>query len=192
MRVLIDEEPARFSMTQLRTMQRRLRDWRAARAGESGVLPATARARKEAGLGFSSGDGLAVTIGGEPFPHLLVSQRPRLSSARARGMASIGDSPTYARISESRVLRQWLHGQGPVSATCSRAIMVGSRPDTWLEACAKAPQGQDRIQGSALTDQICLERFVPSSGQDLDRSSDRITVSSSRGADSANRAESLA
>ena len=39
--VLVAEDPKRFSMGQLRTMQRRLRDWRALeRTDQGGVLPA--------------------------------------------------------------------------------------------------------------------------------------------------------
>lgn len=72
MRVLVDAEPERFSMAQLRTMQRRLRDWRALRGPEKEVyFQQQHEPGKEAGLDFTCGNGLGVTIAGEPFKHLL-------------------------------------------------------------------------------------------------------------------------
>lgn len=72
MRVLVDADPARFSMAQLRTMQRRLRDWRALRGPAKEVyFQQQHEPGKEAGLDFTCGNGLGVTIAGEPFKHLL-------------------------------------------------------------------------------------------------------------------------
>ena len=72
MRLLVDAEPERFSMTQLRTMQRRLREWRAQRGPEKEVyFQQKHEPGHEAGLDFTCGNGLGVTITGEPFPHLL-------------------------------------------------------------------------------------------------------------------------
>jgi len=72
MRLLVDAEPERFSMGQLRTMQRRLRDWRALHGPDKEVyFQQEHEPGKEAGIDFTCGNGLGVTIAGEPFPHLL-------------------------------------------------------------------------------------------------------------------------
>ena len=72
MRVLVDAHPERFSMAQLRTMQRRLRDWRALRGPAKEVyFQQDHEPGKEAGLDFMCGNGLGVTIAGEPFRHLI-------------------------------------------------------------------------------------------------------------------------
>jgi len=72
MRLLVDAEPERFSMGQLRTMQRRLRDWRALRGPEKEVyFQQLHEPGNEAGFDFTCCNGLDVTIAGEPFQHLL-------------------------------------------------------------------------------------------------------------------------
>ena len=72
MRVLVDAHPERFSMAQLRTMQRRLRDWRALHGPAREVYFQQEHGPgKEAGLDFTCGNGLGVTVAGEPFQHLL-------------------------------------------------------------------------------------------------------------------------
>ena len=72
MQLLVDEEPERFSMNQLRSMQRRLRDWRALRGPDKEVyFEQLHEPGDEAGLDFTCGNELGVTIAGEPFPHLL-------------------------------------------------------------------------------------------------------------------------
>ncbi|WP_146158199.1 IS21 family transposase [Enhygromyxa salina] len=72
MQLLVDADPERFSIGQLRTMQRRVRDWRALRGPEKGVyFEQEHPPGKEAGLDFTSGNSLGVTVGGQPFMHLL-------------------------------------------------------------------------------------------------------------------------
>ena len=72
MQLLVDDDPERFSMGQLRSMQRRLRDWRALRGPDKEVyFEQDHPPGKEAGLDFTCGNDLGVTIAGEPFPHLL-------------------------------------------------------------------------------------------------------------------------
>lgn len=72
MQLLIDEDPERFSMKQLRSMQRRLRDWRALRGPDKEVyFEQLHEPGDEAGLDFTCGNKLGVTIAGEAFPHLL-------------------------------------------------------------------------------------------------------------------------
>ena len=62
----------RFSQSQLRTLQRRLRDWRALNGPEQeGFFPQEHPPGREAQLDFTHGRELGVTIVGEPFSHLL-------------------------------------------------------------------------------------------------------------------------
>ena len=72
MQLLVDDQPECFSMTQLRTMQRRLRDWRALHGPAKEVyFEQLHELGDEAGLDFTCGNELGVTIAGEPFMHLL-------------------------------------------------------------------------------------------------------------------------
>lgn len=72
LQVLIDAEPERFDMTQLRTMQRRVRDWRAMHGPDREVyFEQRHHPGEEAALDFTCGNELGVTVGGQPFRHLL-------------------------------------------------------------------------------------------------------------------------
>ena len=69
---LQERYPGRFSGAQLRTLQRRLRDWRAVHGPEQEVFFAQEHPPgREAQLDFTHGGELGITIVGEPFPHLL-------------------------------------------------------------------------------------------------------------------------
>jgi hypothetical protein len=64
--------PGCFSTRHLRTLQRRLREWRALRGPEQEVyFPQEHPPGREAAFDFTNCHDLGVTIGGEPFPHLL-------------------------------------------------------------------------------------------------------------------------
>lgn len=64
--------PERFSSRQLRTLQRRMRDWRALHGpGREVVFPQDHPPGREAALDFTHGTKLRVRIGGEPLVHLL-------------------------------------------------------------------------------------------------------------------------
>jgi hypothetical protein len=70
--ILEDRYPGRFSSKQLRTLQRRVRDWRAVHGSEKTVyFPQQHVPGREAQLDFTHAGELGVTICGEPFPHLL-------------------------------------------------------------------------------------------------------------------------
>ena len=70
--VLIAEDPARFSMGQLRTMQRRLRDWRALNGPDREVFfPQEHRPGEQGALDFTCCNELGVTVGGQALRHLL-------------------------------------------------------------------------------------------------------------------------
>ena len=69
---LCGKYPDRFSSAQLRTLQRRVRDWRALSGPDREVFfPQVHPPGREAQLDFTSASKLEVTIAGTPFPHLL-------------------------------------------------------------------------------------------------------------------------
>lgn len=64
--------PGRFSTSQLRTLQRRIRHWRALEGPDREVFfPQVHPPGREAQVDFTSATKLRVTIAGEPFNHLL-------------------------------------------------------------------------------------------------------------------------
>jgi transposase len=66
------KHPGEFGVGQVRTLQRRMRDWRAVNGPEREVYfeqqPVVGR---EAAIDFTHGEELGVTVGGKPFPHLI-------------------------------------------------------------------------------------------------------------------------
>ena len=67
-----EEHPGRFSASQLRTLQRRLQDWRALHGPEREVyFPQEHPPGREAQFDFTHGNSLGVTVAGQPYPHLL-------------------------------------------------------------------------------------------------------------------------
>ena len=69
---LEEKFPGRFSASQLRTMQRRLQDWRALNGPDQEVyFPQEHPPGREAQIDFTHCNSLGVTIGGQPYRHLL-------------------------------------------------------------------------------------------------------------------------
>ena len=69
---LDERQPGRFSVSHLRTLQRRLRDWRAVCGPDREVYFEQAHPPgREAQVDFTHCGELGVTVGGEPFGHLL-------------------------------------------------------------------------------------------------------------------------
>ena len=69
---LADRHPGRFGATQLRTLQRRLQDWRTLHGpGQEVYFPQEHPPGREAQIDFTHGNSLGVTISGQPHPHLL-------------------------------------------------------------------------------------------------------------------------
>ena len=69
---LEEQHPGRFSADQLRTLQRRLQDWRALHDPEREVyFPQEHPPGREAQIDFTHCGGLKVTIAGQPYRHLL-------------------------------------------------------------------------------------------------------------------------
>ena len=69
----LDERyPGRFNASHLRTLQRRIRDWRALSGPEREVyFEQKHPPGREAQMDFTHCDSFEVTIGGEPFPHMV-------------------------------------------------------------------------------------------------------------------------
>jgi Mu transposase-like protein len=69
---LCARHPEQFHAGQERTLQRRFRDWRALHGPEPEVFfEQVAEPGREAAIDFTHASDLAITIAGEPFPHLL-------------------------------------------------------------------------------------------------------------------------
>ena len=69
---LDERHPGRFNATHLRTLQRRIRDWRALSGPEREVyFEQKHPPGREAQMDFTHCDSLKVTIGGEQFDHML-------------------------------------------------------------------------------------------------------------------------
>ena len=69
---LYDRYPDRFDLGQVRTLQRRFRDWRALHGPDIEVyFEQVAVPGREAAIDFTHAEELGVTIAGAPFPHLL-------------------------------------------------------------------------------------------------------------------------
>ena len=69
---LEEQHPGRFSASQLRTLQRRLQDWRALHGPDQEVyFPQEHPPGREAQIDFTHGNSLGVTVAGQPYPHLL-------------------------------------------------------------------------------------------------------------------------
>ena len=69
---LAEQHPGRFSASQLRTLQRRLQDWRALHGPDQEVyFPQVHPPGREAQFDFTHCGELRVSIAGQPYPHLL-------------------------------------------------------------------------------------------------------------------------
>src|SRR5690606_310346 len=69
---LIEDKPTQFHVGQLRTLQRRVRDWRALAGPDKEVFfPQLIPPGRQSQSDFTDMTALGITIGGQPFPHLL-------------------------------------------------------------------------------------------------------------------------
>lgn len=111
MQRLIDLDPERFSMAHLRTMQRRVRDWRALHGGEREVFFEQVHPPgDEAAIDFACGNELGVTVGGEPFPHLLFEL---VLVASSWTWANVAYSETYEAVVDGLQRGLWKLGGVP-------------------------------------------------------------------------------
>ena len=69
---LLSRQPERYEPGQVRTFQRRVKQWRAQEGPDKEVFfPQVHRPGEAAQTDFTDASGLCITIAGEPFPHLL-------------------------------------------------------------------------------------------------------------------------
>jgi hypothetical protein len=88
--------PGQFSTGQLRTLQRRIRQWRALNGPDKEVFfPQEHLPGREAAYDFTNCDELGVTIGGAPFEHLLFELVLSFSGWR---WATVASSESYEAL----------------------------------------------------------------------------------------------
>jgi hypothetical protein len=131
---LQEQHPGRFHAGHLRTLQRRLSDWRALQGPEKEVIfPQEHVPGREGAFDFSSGNELAVTIGGQFFAHLLFEFVLTFSGWRA---VSLAFSETFEAM---------LHG---IQAALYK---VGGVPAVWRSDNLSAATHELKDAGRQLT-----------------------------------------
>lgn len=106
MKWLLARYPGKFQAGQLRTLQRRVRDWRALEGPNHGdvVFPQTIQPGRQSQSDFTVMDELVITIGGQPFPHLLFHFMLPYSRWEA---VSICFSETFEALTRGYELAVW-------------------------------------------------------------------------------------
>jgi len=106
-----ERHPDRFAPGQVRTLQRRLREWRALHGPAHEVyFEQKALPGREAQLDFTHANSLGVTIAGEPFDHLLFEFVLRFSGWR---FAQLAYGETYEALVEGLQNALWTLGAVP-------------------------------------------------------------------------------
>jgi len=103
---LIEDKPTQFHVGQLRTLQRRVRDWRALAGPDKEVFfPQLIPPGRQSQSDFTDMTALGITIGGQPFPHLLFHFMLPYSRWEAVSIAFVED---FASLTDgySRAVRQ--------------------------------------------------------------------------------------
>jgi len=106
MKWLLAKHPGVFKSGQLRTLQRRIRDWRALEGPNNGdvVFPQQIQPGRQSQSDFTVMDELAITLGGQPFPHLLYHYMLPYSRWEA---VSICFSETFEALTRGYELAVW-------------------------------------------------------------------------------------
>ena len=108
---LEEKFPSRFSASQLRTLQRRLQDWRALNGPDREVYFSQEHPPgREAQIDFTHGNSLGVTIAGRPFPHLLFQLILSHSGWR---YAEVATGETFLALQEGLQAALWTLGGVP-------------------------------------------------------------------------------
>ena len=108
---LEEQHPGRFSTSQLRTMQRRLQDWRALNGPDREVyFPEEHPPGREAQFDFTHGNSLSVTIAGQPYPHLLFQLILSHSGWR---YAEVAAGETFLALKQGLQAALWALGRRP-------------------------------------------------------------------------------
>ncbi len=104
--------PGEYGPGMLRTLQRRARHWRATQGGEREVFFAQEHPPGRQGLSdFTNANDLGVTIGGEPFAHLLYQFALAYSGWRCADIVDGGES--FAALSIGMQKALWQAGGAP-------------------------------------------------------------------------------
>ena len=108
---LEEQHPNRFSASQLRTLQRRLQDWRALNGPDQEVyFPQEHPPGREAQFDFTHGSSLGVTIAGQPYRHQLFQLILSHSGWR---YAEIAAGETFLALQQGLQAALWTLGGVP-------------------------------------------------------------------------------
>ncbi len=164
---LQDKYPDRFADTQLRTLQRRIRDWRALNGPDKEVyFPQVHPPGREAQVDFSSGNDLGITIAGQPFPHLLFEFVLSFSGWR---YVQIASAETFLALKSCLQAALWQLGGCPRVIRSHTFFKELYPPGRHGHARCLFRRGQSQVSRSGAA--ISLQRFrVPLSDLRPDRS----------------------
>jgi hypothetical protein len=121
---LCERHPGRFQPGQVRTLQRRVRDWRAQHGSDvEAYFEQTAVPGREGALDFTDASGLGVTIQGNPFPHLLFEWVLSFSGWTYVALAA---SETFEALVAGLQGAVWTLGAAPAGVSSPSASGVSS------------------------------------------------------------------
>ena len=108
---LEEQHPSRFSASQLRTLQRRLQDWRALNGPDQEVyFPQEHPPGREAQFDFTHGSSLGVTVAGRPYRHQLFQLILSHSGWR---YAELANGETFLALQQGLQAALWTLGGVP-------------------------------------------------------------------------------
>ena len=108
---LEEQHPGRFSASQLRTLQRRLQDWRAVNGPDQEVyFPQEHPPGREAQIDFTHGNSLGVTVAGRPYTHMLFQLILSHSGWR---YAEVATGETFLALQQGLQAALWTLGGVP-------------------------------------------------------------------------------
>ena len=108
---LAEHHPGRFIASQLRTLQRRLQDWRALNGPDQEVyFPQEHPPGREAQIDFTHGNPLGMTIASQPYPHMLFQLILSHSGWR---YAEVATGETFLALQQGIQSALWTLGGAP-------------------------------------------------------------------------------